>query len=139
MPRMRELFHCPGDLAAVLFQEGGGHTADRFGFVAIEAGGLNRLLDFFLRRLGEILRCFVLFKQLRSHLVHALVGALRGKNRSDKKLQRRFEIQLAMRVGINFLKRCDQLLNAFASRHVRRLLVRRSSARWIERSALDLD
>ena len=55
----------------------------------------------------------IFFEQFRRDEVHALVRALRGKNRGDEQLQRIGKIQFAMRVRISPLERGADFFCAF--------------------------
>src|SRR2546422_4511148 len=54
----------------------------------------------------------VLLEQRGSHLVHPLIGALRGKNRRDQQLERVAEGQRDPRVGVGPFEESDDLPGA---------------------------
>ena len=73
---------------------------DALRLVPEEPGALDDLLDVLLLRARERLDGRIAREQHRRHHVHALVGALRAQDRGDEQLERRREIELAVRVGI---------------------------------------
>ena len=80
--------------------------------VSIKAGSLDVLLQF-----GEVGLCVVFcgaafLEEISRDNVHAFVGALSRKNRSDEQFERIGKIQLAMCVRIGLLQSGDDFFNA---------------------------
>jgi hypothetical protein len=88
-----------------------------FRFVAVEAGGFDRVFQFGERRIHIILRCAIFPEQRRRDDVDAFVRRLRRENGRYEELQRGMEIQLAMRGWINFWPRFQKVGNALANSH----------------------
>ena len=96
-----EFIHRARNFATKFFHKCGAAGFNVLGLVTEKAGGLNGLLDFRQRRVGKVFGCFISLEQFRCNQIHALVSALRGKNRGDEQLQRGGKIQLTVRVGID--------------------------------------
>lgn len=95
-----ELVHCARNFTAMRLDDAPGHADETLRLV------VEKPCRFY--ELGEFLRICIsqcasrrVFREHsgRDH-VHALVRALRAQDRCDEKLERRPEIQLAMRVGV---------------------------------------
>src|SRR2546423_3348685 len=112
-----QLFHRLGDPAPVLGDDGARRAANAFRFASEKTGRANHFFQRRRRCFGVIGGTPVLGEQSRCHRVHALVGALRGQNRGDEKLERIFEIEFAMRGRVNFRERFEQLRDSFPGRH----------------------
>ena len=98
--QVREGFQVAGNLAVMVLGDGGGRGADVFGFVAKEAGRADEFLDVFLRGGGHA-RCVgkLLEKRGGDH-VDAFVGALRGEDGGNEKLESASVIERTMGVRV---------------------------------------
>ncbi len=77
---------------------GAGDEVFRFCFVIINRS--NDSLYISELRLGECLEIRIALKKLRRHLIHLLVGALRGEHHGDKKLILILKSKLGVRIRI---------------------------------------
>ena len=111
-------------LPVVLRDQLGTAGPDVLRLVAKESGALDRLFQTRQRQFRQVVRRRITAKQLRRHLVHSLVGALRRQNRRHEQLHGRFELQGALRVRI---------LRATASRFAERR--RRGLWTWFSTSS----
>ena len=78
------------------------HGAEILRFVAIEPSRFDRQLQLILADSGKFVGGRVFWEKISGHDVDSFIRALSGKNRGDQQLERRLEIQLAMRIRINF-------------------------------------
>ena len=92
--------HGARDFAAVALNEGGAAGADVFRFGAEEAGRFDEILKLFGGQHGVVGGGAAGAEEGGRGEVHALVGALRGEDGGDEKLERRGVIQLAVRGGV---------------------------------------
>ena len=83
-----QFFQRARHFAAEFCHQRGTAGLDVFCFVAKKAGGLDRRFKVGQRCGGKIFRRTIFFEQLGGDEVHALVGALRGKNGGDEQFQR---------------------------------------------------
>jgi phosphatidylglycerophosphate synthase len=81
---------------------------DAFGLVAKKAGRFDGVLELGLRSVRVIPGCPILFEKRRRHHVNAFVRALRRKNGGNQQLQRIFEIELRVRVGVDLWQSLNQ-------------------------------
>ena len=93
------------------------HGAKILRFASIKSGRFDRELQLFLADRGEFVGGRVLWEKVTGHDVDSFVCALSGKNRGDQQLERRLEIQLAMRVRINLVQPLDDPLKTFFVSH----------------------
>src|SRR5438876_1047763 len=100
------------DFAAVLGDQSVGHPDDGARLGAIKAGRPDLQLERGRRQPRPLGRGAVLLEQRGSHLVHPLIGALRGKNRRDQQLERVAEGQRDPRVGVGAFEESDDLPGA---------------------------
>ena len=80
--------------------------------VVKKASCLDQLLQFLNTRSGKIRCGAILLEQVRRDDIHALVGALRGKDRGDEQLKRIGEVEFAAKVGVSLLQDADDLSSA---------------------------
>ena len=105
-----QFVHRARHFAAEFFHERGAAGFDVLRLVFVKAGRANVILPVRqFRRVRKIFCAAIFFEQFRRDEVHALVRALRGKNRGDEQFQRIGKIQFAMRVGISPLERGEMI------------------------------
>ena len=112
-----QFFHRVRNLTAKFVGDCRRGRADALGLVAEKSGRFDRVLQLSLRRLRVIFRAPIFLEQRRRDHVYAFVGALRGENRRDQQLERILEIQLGVRVWVNFRPNLDQFFHPLARRH----------------------
>ncbi len=101
-----------------MFLDDFAHRAtNAFRFVAVEARGFNRILQFGLRGVHIIFRRAIFPEQRRRDHVDAFVRGLGGENRSYQELQRVAKIQLTTRSWINSRPGFQKLRHAVSSGH----------------------
>lgn len=105
------------DLAEVVGNQGGGHSAEIFRLVTIKARGVDDRLQFFLGNRGVVFHGFAALEQNLGNQIHPLVGALGRKDRGNKELEGVVIVQLAMRLRINLWKAAKEFGSAGFSCH----------------------
>ncbi len=100
-----ELGKASRNLATVPLHQGGTEPDQAARLVAEEAGRTDHRLEPGPVGTGIIRRRRVAAEQRRRDLVDPLVGALRRQDRRDRQLERRPEVQLAMRVRVQLGER----------------------------------
>jgi len=99
-----ELGECLRDLAVEVGENFAGSALNGFGFVAEEAGGLDKGFEFGQSRFGHIGRGRKAAKELGRDHVDAHISALRGKDGGDEQLPRRAVSERADGVGVGFVE-----------------------------------
>ena len=112
-----EFLHRLGNIAAVIRHQRGAAGAEVFRFCAKEAGGLDEFFQARRLDLRVIARRAADAEKFLRHEIHAFVGALRGEDRGDEKLQRVREIEFAMRFGIDPRQRFHERRRSLHPRH----------------------
>ncbi len=107
-----KFIHRLRDFAAVFLDQALAAALDVLRLVVEEAGGLNQLFKFFNLRPGEICCCAIFLEQIWRDDVHALVGALRGKDRGYEQLERISEVKFAAKIGVSLFQDADDLSGA---------------------------
>src|SRR5437763_5258567 len=108
--------------------DGRGGATDALCLAAKETGRADHLLQRCRRRLGVVRGAAIFREKRRGDRIDTLVGALRGENRGDEKLERIAEIELAMRLRINYRQCFDQSPDSFTRGHSGRPSGRRPRA-----------
>lgn len=84
-----QLLHRPGDLAAVLLDDGPAGLLDEPGLLPVEPQRPDGLLQLLPRRTGVVLRRPIPLEEARGDLVHLGVGGLRRQDGRHEELQGR--------------------------------------------------
>src|SRR5687768_9985475 len=114
--KLDQLLHGTGNFSIVAFDQRLAEADQALRLVAEKAGAANdvlKLLDWRIRHRGC---CWISPKEQRRHHVDPLVGALRAQNRRHQELQRRFVIELAVRIGMRALESRHHLGSVRAER-----------------------
>jgi len=103
--RKRQNFvHPAGHFAVKFLDDLFAGAQDRFGLVAVEARGADFLFDIARVGVSECAGSWILLEEPWCNHVHALVGALRRKDRGDQKLERIVVRQRASGRGIRLVQ-----------------------------------
>ena len=111
-PQRGQLLERARYIPAMLGHDVGARLADRLRLVAEEPRRVDRLLERSLVGGGERRGVGIRGEQRRRHLVDALVGALGGEDRRDQQLERRAEVERALRIRVELLELLDHRPNA---------------------------
>lgn len=98
---LHERVHGCGNFSVVVLDEELAAGADVFGLVAVEADGAEVVFERGGIGVGVVAGGAIILKERGRDFVDLHVGALRGENGGDEKLERAGESQFAMRVWIN--------------------------------------
>ncbi len=94
-----QLVHGVGQFAVESLDQRLTQADQRRRFIAIKTGGANESFEFFAIGLRVIQCGAITEEQRRGGEIYPLVRALRRQNRRHRELQRRAEVQLAVRIG----------------------------------------
>ena len=86
--KLEDLLHRARHFTAKFFDDLLAGAQNRFGLVAVKTGRADFFFDIERIRIRKRGRSWVLLEEPRRDHVHALVGALRRKNRGDEELER---------------------------------------------------
>jgi len=95
-----ELGHRAGDLSFMLFHEGAGHSPQGAGFVAVEAGRADVLLEDIRGGVSVVFSLAVLREEILRHPVDLHVGGLGREDRRYQELQGVRPVELGARVRV---------------------------------------
>jgi hypothetical protein len=109
---MGERFQVAGDFTVMVLDQGVGGGDEVFRFVAEETGGADEFFDVFLFGGGEMSGVRVFFEEGEGHHVDAHVGALRGEDGGDEKLEGPLVVEFAMGVGVGGAEDAKKLAGA---------------------------
>jgi len=113
----RERGHVAGNLAVVPRYKCGATGADVFRLGAEKACRADQVLKL-LRGQGHVIGGAAAdAEEFRSHEVHTLVGALRGKDRGDEEFERISVVEFAVRIGIDVRESFDEGGGPRGARH----------------------
>ena len=111
--RKREnLLHRARHFTAKFFDDLFAGAEDRFRLVAVKTGRADFFFDIPRIRIRKRGRSWVLLEESRSDHVHALIGALRRKNRGGQQLPGVVMLQRAAGGGIHLVERAENSLDA---------------------------
>jgi hypothetical protein len=91
-----QVLHGPGNLSAMILDQGGGTSADGFRLGAEKPGRANQALQLGGWNPGKVLGGAATGKESGRNLIDPLIGALGGQNGGDEELERVGVVQLAV-------------------------------------------
>ena len=110
--QLDELVHGVGDFRFVFFDDGFGGGDYVFGFVFVEAGRADVLLELFRVGAGVVVDGFVFFEEVFCDDVYADIGALGRKYDSDEQLEGVFVFKRDPGVRVSFFQYGENLFYA---------------------------
>lgn len=111
--KREDLLHRARYFAAKFFDDLLASAEDRFRLVAVKTGRADFFFDIPRIRIRERGRSWILLEESRSDHVHALVGALRRKNRGDEELERVVVLQRAAGGRVGFVQSMQNGFHTF--------------------------
>ena len=107
-----EMFHGPRNLAAVIFDQGGGAAADGFGLGAEESGGADEAFELGGRDFGKMLSCGAALEKGGRDFIDPVIRALGGEDRGNEELEGILVVEFAMGGRVGLLKLGNDLASS---------------------------
>ena len=111
--QLDQLLHRLRNLAVVFFNQVPAAADDVFGFILIESGRPDLLLQNGLIGLSIVFRALVLLEQMRRDLVDTIIGALGRKDCGDQKLKGIGMMEFDLRIRKFTIQDFDEMIEFF--------------------------